>query len=191
MRLELDSEGKLYIRDITNDAWDYITKLRNLAGDPWDWYFSKTPNNGSVRVYYNSYNFADDKLMGYLDELIGFYGMQYSASVGLVLQSWRDTCARQKGFVELLRENRKLEDNIRYFRAILPSGCKRCGNFCIIRNGDDIEGYCRLDGKYIHLDYTPLSFAYGDFDNNGVGYMGSKYFPHKGCKYLEIEGEKV
>lgn len=192
MRLELDGEGKLYIRDITDDAWDYITKVRRIAGDPWEWYFSKTPYNGSVRVYYNPYNFADDKLMGYLEELTNFYGLQCSAAGKLLLQSWRAICETKRDFVEVNREKRNLEDNVQHIRKILSRGCSHCANFREEQYGDDSIGCCCVQGDVrIPLSTTPLCLEHGGFGTDGMWHLGQKYYPHSGCKYLEIKGEKV
>lgn len=191
MRLELDGEGKLYIRDVTDDAWDYITKSRKLAGDPWEWYFSKAPHNGSVRVYYNPYNFADDRLMHYLGQIIGFYGMKYSASVGLLLESWRAICKMQKDLTEAIREKRGIEENSRQIKRVLSYGCNRCANFRQVQEGDDIMGCCSKEGKLVPLDSTTLCMEHGCFGLDGTWHYGQKFYPNSGCKYLETEGEKV
>lgn len=191
MRLELNQEGKLYIKDITDDAWDYITKARNLAGNPWEWYFSHEPHEGSVRVYYNPYNFADGKLLNYLDELTGFYGLQCSASEKLLLKSWRAICEIQRNLVDVNHEKIKFEDNARYMKKILSLGCNRCGNFRQVQDGDDVIGCCLQGGILVALSSTPLCMEHGGFGVDGLWHFGQKFYPHGGCKYLEIEGEKV
>ncbi len=191
MRLELDGEGKLYIRNITDDAWDYISKVRRIAGDPWEWYFSKTPYNGSVRVYYNPYNLADDHLIGYLTELKEYYGMTCSAIENLLLATWRQLCKVRRNFVEINREKLKLEDNTLHIKKILSLGCNRCGNFRQVQDGDDLVGCCSQEEKLVTLSTIPLCLERGGFGTDGMCHLGQKYYPHSGCKYLEIEGEKV
>lgn len=191
MRLELDGNGRLYIREITDDAWDYITKSRKLAGDPWEWYFSKEPYEGSVRVYYNSYNFADENLMGYLNELERFYEMKCGAPEKVLLESWRQICKIQKGFTDVNRERLNLEERARLLKRFLSTGCNRCGNFREGRDGDDCVGYCSQGSIYVPLDQSPLCLAHGGFGSDGTWHFGQKYYPHSGCKYLEIKGEKV
>lgn len=191
MRLELSNDGKLHIRNITNDAWDYITKLRNLDGNPWEWYFSKEPYQGSVRVYYNPYNLGNSKLVRYLDELRGFFDMKCSAAENLLLQSWHEICNVQRNFVETNREKLNLEDNARYMKKILSHGCNRCGNFRQVQDGDDLVGSCSQEEKLVTLSTIPLCLERGGFGTDGMWHLGQKNYPHSGCKYLEIEGEKV
>ena len=191
MRLELDGAGKLYIRDVTNDAWGYLTEQRRKAGDPWEWYFAHAVYNGSVRVYYSSYNFADKELMRHLITLIKRYGLGYNASVGLLLQSWQAMCVAQKNFAEWRKKHDALEVQTELLKAILCYGCNRCEDFCKVRDGDDMIGCCRRNGQLTRLTATPLCVEHGDRDRYGNYYLGQKFYPTSGCKYLEMEGEKA
>ncbi len=191
MRLELDNEGKLYIRGITDSAWDYITNARKLAGNPWEWYFSKNPYNGDVRVYYNPYNLADGRLVSYLERLEKVYGMQCGVSEKLILESWREACERAAYFAQANKESMAFQKKLQQMKSCLDRGCAHCNGFSEMKEGDDIVGYCVHGGRQIRLDSSPLCMQYGGFGANGMWHLGQKYYPHSGCKYLEIEGEKV
>lgn len=190
MTLELDGLGKLYIRNVTPEAWDYLTQKRYEEGYPWEWYFAKALYGGDLRVYYNPNNFEDEWLLYYLDELIKNYGLKCSMATDLLLRSWRALCESGKDFREVNQEKRELEGRVRRMRGFLDRGCAGCINFCETRDGDDLVGYCIQGDDETKLESSSFCMKHGRLGKDGLWHFGQKYYPHSGCKFLEIKGER-
>lgn len=190
MTLEL-REAKLYIEDITSDAWTHIMFERGNAGNPWEWYFGKTVHDGRLRVYYNPYNHADPQLVGYLDDLIKHYDLQCSPAAGILLESWRELCRKTEDYVDANREACILKNQLLRMQRFVDYGCALCPNFRKEQDGDDLLGFCVQDEDKQKLESSSVCMRYGEFSDDGIWHFGQKYYPHSGCKYLKIGGEKA
>jgi len=181
MRLELNSEGRLIIRDVTPETLEYIKRTRphNQAY----WYFGEKLYDGSLYLDGS----GDGELLGYIKKLFTDYGMEIGATAKILLNNWER--------IEYLRDtietkNKKIDSlysEINGLKRIFLKGCASCKRFEAVRDGDDWFGYCVQTDCRTKLDASPLSFDYGGYGKNGVYYMSQKWYPHNGCEYLKIK----
>lgn len=178
MQLELRSNGSLAINGVTADAMDYINREREATpnGGHGHWIFSYD-HEGTVYITATPYEEKKD-LLRILDMLVSHYGLTVQNNVIPLLDSWRrnELYAEQTYQANMRAEG--LEGRLKRLQHILREGCAWCRNFC--HDGDC--GRCGLDGK--ELSETPLSFRNGGYDGRGVQRVGSKYYPHEECKFL-------
>lgn len=178
MRLELLNNGVVAIRKVTADAMDYIDREREATPDAGHrhWLFSYN-YEGTVYITATPYEEKKD-LLRILDMLISHYGLIVSDNVKPMIDLWRRDELYAKQTYEANARAEALEGRLKSLQHLLKVGCEGCKNFCY--DGDC--GRCKLDGK--ELNETPLSFRNGKYDRQGVLHLGSKFYPHEDCKFL-------
>ena len=188
MKLELNGAGRIVIRNITPDAFGYLEGVRQKVYDPHGyWYFG-------CRIFGDSL-YVDDCIGSaevkrhHIDVLVKDYGMKIDDSMKVVLNGWRAYEELSNAYDERCEKIKALNDGIVAMQRVLRDGCKGCEKFEKVRDGDDLTGYCVQGETRTPLDESPLSFRYGEYGNDGVHYMGQKFYPHGGCKFLQ--GERV
>lgn len=186
MRLELRDDGAMLLRDVGDEAWEYINEERAKLPNPgWQhWLFSENRYEGTVYVTATP---EEDKceLVRITDALIDKYGMELQGQALPVLQSWR----REAAYAWHTSRNNEslyaLKGQLDGLKAILKEGCVACGYFRLKRNGDGLDGYCEACGKA--LAQTIFDFGNGK-TVDGISYPGTKYYPFSECKICEVNG---
>lgn len=185
MKLEYTDRGGLVIRDITPEAWCYISQERRRAGSPYSWYFSHEVVDGAVYVA--------DKILMCPEVLKIFdnlekYGCMIPNDMRLLFNCIRYRAQEEIRFRIARAECEDVKSDMRQFRKILDRGCYGCNCLCVEMEGDDEFFYCIFGGKK-KLAASPLCFEHGEFDpRTRQHYFGQKIYPQSGCQYL-IKGE--
>lgn len=183
MELEFNGEGRLVLKNVTDEAWAYIEEERAKADDSWSFFLSHEKYGGTVYCNVTMYEDKRDPVR-ILGELIEKYGMTVSKPVEMLLYSWKeyvDFCAESA--VWRVREHLQEEKN-KKLKRIICEGCKTCRYFAgKWETCDDFIGYCTAGEKPVELDESPLSPEYGE-DRNGTRFWGTKFYPHEKCAYL-------
>ncbi len=186
MILDVDRNGNIVLREVSEAAWNYIQSERECTNtSPEHWIFGHEIYDGTVYVTVTP---TEDKteIVRITDKLIRDYGMKTTVITAHALLFWRREAAQALGIKRLNEISARLEKRVWSLKRILLNGCNSCTFFREIPNADDSDGYCMATGKYKLLDGTPLSCEYGSV-KEGVRYTGVKYFPCKECKYLNEE----
>lgn len=190
MQFEISDNGKLVLREVTDEAWAYInSEMNRLLTNPrfQHWYFSRERYDGTV---YLTITPEEDKaeLVRIFDVLVQEYGLTSTESAFPLLRAWRRDAAYSRESERANEERRALEGQLKALKRIIEHGCKECGSFYSEQVGDDLNGYCMQGEERRELESSTLSCAHGEFDaDKKVYHLGRKFYPCSGCKYLKGE----
>lgn len=193
MRFEISENGKLVLREVTDEAWEYITsEMKRLLTHPnyQHWYFSRERFDGSVYVTATP---AEDKteFMRIMDCLISDFGLEFTQASVHLIRAWRRDDAYAETASQWNAEKDAAEKQIKNLQRLLREGCNGCKHFRVEQIGDDADGYCTAGATPQKLESSLLRFEHGEWDaDKKVYHPGRKYYPCSGCKYLN-EGERA
>lgn len=175
MRLEINSNGKIVLREVKGAAVEYIESERKKLVDPnyQHWYFSR---NYEGTVYVTATPYEDKtEFVELLDVLIDRHGLTVTESARHLLRAWRRDALTARESERTSGLIKGLEEQIKTLRRLLKEGCAGCEYR--VTDGDGCR--CALNGEWLHE--TPLSPRYGPKDGSC---WGTKYYPNENCKYL-------
>lgn len=183
MELEFNGEGRLVLKNVTDEAWAYIEEERAKADDSWSFFLSHENYGGTV--YCNATMYEDKtEIVRILGELIEKHGMTLSKPAEMLLYSWKEHVNSCTSCREWNAQERLLEQKNKKLKSVIREGCKTCRYFAgKWETSDDFIGYCTAGEKPVELDESPLSPEYGE-DRKGTHFWGTKYYPHAKCAYL-------
>ncbi len=178
MRLELREDGRLVLCEVTEEAWNYILSEREKLEDPEHqcWYFGKTNHKGTVYIGTTD---AEEKteFIALIDRLNDRFGLDVLKSAERLLNAWRAEAlnVQQVMIANLCADNFK----IRYqkLKLLLIEGCSGCRHLFLERNGDDVNGFCKVKGARLDV-VTEVSFA------SAGGIFQPKFIPCESCFFL-------
>ncbi len=175
MKLEINTNGKIVLREIYGEAADYIENERKKLVEPnyQHWYFSR---NYEGTIYITATPYEDKtEFVAMLDELVDRYGLTVSEGARHLLCAWRrDVLTAQEG-ERTSGLIKGLEEQIKTLRKLLNDGCGGCEY--LVTDGDCVR--CSINGERLHE--TPLSPRYQPKDGSC---WGQRFYPHEDCKYL-------
>lgn len=193
MILLINSAGKLVFENISAEEQAYIdayrsretyyTKYRTQHGE----YAGKLSENyqGTVYVLATPYE-EKSAVVELLDELIRRFCVTVTPAAKSVLEAWRIQAGQSEGVAKLNEEIALLKQKEERFRKIMKEGCRACPHFRIGQSNGDMVGRCTVCGDK-ELPATAYLPGYGR--TVGARNWGMKFYPCKGCEYLE-EKEK-
>lgn len=183
MRLEINGEGRIVIREVSDKALSYIDQERRKLVDPiyQHWVFSQN-YDGTVYVTVTA---EEDKteIVRMIDGLIEGYGLTFTNAAAHLVCCWRRDLAYTTETERTNRERDAERKQIADLKRVLAEGCKNCVNFLRVQEGDEAEGYCTFGEKRHILERSPLSSKHGEY-HGGIRYWGHKYYPCDQCKYM-------
>ena len=187
MLLDINSNGRIVIRDMTNEAWAYIEACRkNPMPYRGHWCFGKELFDGTAYITTEPEQPKKEiaKILTVLEEE---FGLEMTEAAKHVFVGWVREVHYSAAIDSANEECRRTRRKIDPIKTLALYGCSNCSDLCIAE-GDDRQGYCMAAGNAPLYDV--MVYGQGAPDSSSLIFMQRRYYPTEGCKYFREKGEE-
>lgn len=175
LKMDINAEGGIVLRGVTDEAWEYIESERQKLydADHRHWYFSRERFDGDT--VYIKVTPREDKteFLTVFERLKEKHGLEVSSAARKVLEAWRMDAENARNNARSYEERLALKKRLERYKRLLTEGCACCNSFHAEYGVGDKRGVCTCGEMPVYLRETVWSPIRED-----------KYFPHEACKYL-------
>lgn len=184
MILEITSNGRLAIKDVTESAWEYINTKRDSACLARDDHFCFSKNYEGTVYLNDQYQEDQEWLLREIDVIMKEHGLIISAHAKRILDSWREYICQENAIQRWYERAKTLKESCKTYFNHQAEGCAYCKFFAIEQDGDVDVGICKHSNEELKFG-GQVSAGIVKGGNAKVTGFASTWYPCENCYYKD------